>query len=141
MKSRTLPLTKRPLNFEMIMWVFTRLSALGIYFFLLLGAIGALVMGARAQMNLADIMRWSFMPNINHVQNTNVPNLDIWSSPFWKFAGSGLILLAVSHGVHGLVVIADDYIVTTIGRKIVRLISIVLMAAFSFIGLYIIWTS
>lgn len=141
MKSRTLPFTKRPLNFEMIMWVFTRLSALGIYFFLLLGAIGALIMGARAQMNLADIMRWSFMPNINHVQNTNVANLDIWSTPFWKISGSGLLLLAVSHGVHGLVVIADDYIVTNVGRKVVRLISMVLMAAFSFIGLYIIWTS
>jgi succinate dehydrogenase hydrophobic anchor subunit len=141
MKSRTLPLSKRGLNFETAMWLFTRLSALGMYLFILVGAIGALIMGARTQMNLADLMRWSFMPNTTHVQNTNVPDLSIWSSPFWKVSGSLLFLLAVAHGVHGLVVICDDYIPGATGRKIVRLLSIVIMASMAVIGLIVIWSN
>ena len=81
-KPRVLPLAKRGLNFEMFMWLFTRLSALAMYGLILLAVIGALVMGARQQMSFADILRWGFMPNANHVQSTNVPALEPWASPF-----------------------------------------------------------
>lgn len=141
MKSRTLPLSKRGMNFEMLMWAFTRFSALGMYFFILIGIIGALIMGARNEMNFADLLRWGIMPNVNHVQNTNVPDIAPWTTTFWKLTGSALVLLAVAHGVHGLVVIADDYIASPKGRQIIRLISIVTMLAFMFVGLYIVWTS
>lgn len=141
MKTRTLPLNKRGLNFETLMWIFTRLTALAMYALLLTGLIGALFMGARTQMNLADVLRWSFMPNASHVQSTNVPELDPWSTSFWKFTGSVLLLVAVSHGVHGLVVIADDYIVTPRGRGIVRFLSILVVLAMVATGLYVIWTS
>jgi succinate dehydrogenase hydrophobic anchor subunit len=140
-KSRNLSLAQRGLNFEMLMWLFTRLSALAMYGFILLAAIGALIMGARTQMNIADIMRWAFMPNVSHVQNTNVTDIAIWSSPFWKLTASGLLLVAVAHGVHGLVVISDDYLVTPRARQIVRIISIVFMLAMMGIGAYVIWTS
>jgi succinate dehydrogenase hydrophobic anchor subunit len=140
MKTRTLPVSKRGLNFEMTMWLFTRLSALGMYLLILAGAIGALIMGARNDMNLADVMRWSFMPNVTHVQNTKVPDLAPWQSPYWKLAGSALLLLAIAHGVHGLVVIADDYIVSRRGRQIVRIISIIVMLAMIGIGLNVVWT-
>ena len=140
-KPRTLPLTKRGLNFEMFMWLFTRLSALGMYALILFAIMGALVMGARNDMNLADVMRWGFMPTNTHVQSTDVPDLAPWSSPFWKLTASALLLLAVAHGVHGLVVIADDYITTSRGRNILRLLSILMMASMSLIGLYILWTS
>ena len=140
-KPRTLPLSKRGLNFEMFMWLFTRLSALGMYALILFAIIGALVMGARNDMNLADVMRWGFMPTNTHVQSTDIPDLAPWSSPFWRFVGSALRLLAVAHGVHGLVVIADDYIVTERGRLIVRWISIAMMIAMSLIGLYVLWTA
>ena len=140
-KSRTLPLRKRGLNFEMFMWLFTRLSALGMYALILFAIIGALVMGARNDMNLADVMRWGFMPTSTHVQSTDVPDLSPWSSPFWRLTASALLLLAVAHGVHGLVVIADDYITSSRGRNIVRLLSIIMMASMSLIGLYILWTS
>jgi succinate dehydrogenase hydrophobic anchor subunit len=43
--------------------------------------------------------------------------------------------------VHGLVVIADDYITGAGARKIVRLLSIVFMLSMMGIGSYIIWTS
>ena len=140
-KPRTLPLSKRGLNFEMFMWLFTRLSALGMYALILFAIMGALFMGARNDMNFADVLRWGFMPNNTHVQSTNVPDLAPWSTPFWRLTASALLLLAVAHGVHGLVVIADDYIVTARGRLIVRYISIAMMISMSLIGLYILWTS
>ena len=138
-KPRTLPLTKHGLNFEMLMWLFTRLSALGMYALILFAIIGALVMGARNDMNLADVMRWGFMPTNTHVQSTNVPDLAPWATPFWRLTASALLLLSVAHGVHGLVVIADDYIVTPRGRLTVRWISIAMMIAMSLIGLYVLW--
>ena len=140
-KSRTLPLSKRGLNFEMFMWLFTRLSALGMYAIILFAIMGALYMGARNEMSFADVLRWGFMPNVTHVQNTNVPDTAPWSTPFWRLTASALLLLAVAHGVHGLVVIADDYIVSARGRQIARLLSIIMMASMSLIGLYVIWTS
>ena len=140
-KPRVLPLAKRGLNFEMFMWFFTRFSALAMYGLILLAVIGALVMGARNQMSFADILRWGFMPNANHVQDTNVPDLAPWENPFWKVTGSLLLLAAVAHGVHGCVAIADDYIVSERGRNIVRILSIIFMIAMSLIGLYILWTS
>ena len=140
-KSRSLPLSKRGLNFEMIMWIFTRLSALAMYALILFAIIGALIMGARTQMNMADVLRWGFMPNSTHVQSTDVPDLAPWASPFWRVTGSLLLLVAVAHGVHGLVVIADDYIVSKTGRNIVRILSIVMMLSMIAMGLYILWTS
>lgn len=140
-KSRNLSLSQRGMNFETLMWVFTRLSALAMYALILIALIGALIMGARNQMNLADVMRWAFMPNVTHVQNTDVPDVTPWNSLFWKLTGIALLLVAVAHGVHGLVVIADDYIVSSKGRQFVRLLSMVMMAAMSLIGIYIIWTS
>ncbi len=139
-KPKTLPLSKRGLNFEMFMWMITRLTALAMYGLILIAIIGALIMGARTQMNFADIMRWGFMPNVTHVQNTNVPDVAPWSTPFWRLLSSALLLVAVGHGVHGLVVIADDYIVSERGRRIVRNLSIIMMLAMCGIGLYILWT-
>ena len=140
-KSRTLSLSKRGLNFEMLMWYFTRLTALAMYALILVGMIGALIMGARNQMNFADVMRWGFMPTTTHVQSTDVPDLTAWATSFWRFAGSAILLIAVAHGAHGLVVIADDYIVSARGRNIVRILSIAFMLAMMAIGLYILWTS
>ncbi|HEX2696705.1 MAG TPA: hypothetical protein VHM28_03295 [Anaerolineales bacterium] len=140
-KSRTLPLDKRGFNFEMFMWLFTRLSALGMYGLVLVAIIGALIMGAQTQMNLADILRWGFMPNVTHVQDTNLANTAPWGTPFWKLTASALLLIAVAHGTHGLVVICDDYIVSSRGRNIVRTLSIITILSMSVIGVYVIWTS
>jgi succinate dehydrogenase hydrophobic anchor subunit len=140
-KPRTLPLRRRGLNFEMMMWLFTRLSALGMYALILFAIVGALWMGARYDMNLADVLRWGFMPVNTHVQSTEIPDLAPWATPFWRLTASALLLLAVAHGVHGMVVIADDYIVTPRGRNIVRILSIIMMISMSLMGLYILWTA
>jgi succinate dehydrogenase hydrophobic anchor subunit len=140
-KARSLPLSKRGLNFEMLMWIFTRLSALAMYALILFAILGALYMGARYQMNMADIMRWGFMPNSPHVVNTDVPEIEPWMTPFWKLTAIALLLVAVAHGIHGLVVVADDYIVSHRGRQIVRVISILLVLLFILTGAYVIWTA
>ena len=140
-KSRTLTLSQRGFNFEMAMWLFTRLTALGMYALLLVALVGALIMGARNQMSFADVMRWAFMPSVTHVQSTNVPDLAPWATPFWKVVASLMLLVASAHGVHGLVVIADDFIVSDRGRQIVRLISIAVLVAMSVIGVYVLWTA
>lgn len=141
-KSRNLSIAKRGLmSFETIMWVFTRLSALGMYALILFGIIGALVMGARNNMNFADVMRWGFMPNVTHVEDTDLADTTPWASPLWKLTASALLIIAVGHGVHGLVVIADDYIATEKGRKVVRIFSGIMILSMIGIGLYLIWTS
>jgi succinate dehydrogenase hydrophobic anchor subunit len=140
-KSRTLSLSKRGLNFEMFMWLVTRLTALAMYALILFAIIGALVMGARTNMNMADVLRWGFMPNVTHVQSTNLPDTAAWATQFWKLVGSTLLFVAASHGVHGLVVVADDYIVSHAGRNIVRVISVLFLLTMIGIGLYVIWTS
>jgi succinate dehydrogenase hydrophobic anchor subunit len=140
-KPRNLSFSNRGLNFEMFMWLMTRLTALAMYALILVAIVGALIMGARTQMNFADILRWAFMPNATHVQSTDVPDLAPWSTPFWKLVGSALLLVASAHGVHGLVVILDDYFAQPRVRLIVRYISIVTLLAVSAMGIYVIWTS
>ena len=140
-RTRNLSLRQRGLNFEMMMWIFTRLSALAMYGLILFALIGALIMGARTQMNFADVLRWAFTPDFTHVQSTNVPDLAPWSSAFWRVVASLLVLVASAHGVHGLVVIADDYVSSPRGRQIARWISVAFLLSMSIIGVYIIWTS
>ena len=140
-KPKVLPLRHRGLNFEMLMWAFTRLTALAMYALILFALIGALIMGARMNVNFADIMRWAFTPNVTHVQNSTLPDLAPWQTWFWKGVASLMILVATAHGVHGLVVVADDYIVSSGGRRWVRRISVVFMLFMMFAGIYVIWTS
>lgn len=140
-KSRILSLKQRGMTFEMFMWIFTRLSALAMYAFFLVGLVGAFWMGARYHMNFADVLRWAFTTNATHVQSTNLPDLAPWATWFWRLVASGLFLTAAAHGVHGLVVIADDYIVSSGGRKFVRFLSMVAMLGMSAAGLYVLWTS
>jgi succinate dehydrogenase hydrophobic anchor subunit len=140
MKQRSLTFKERGFNFEMFMWLITRLTALAMYALLLIAVIGALIMGARTQMNIADVMRWSFMPNPSHVQSTNVPDLAPWSTIFWRLLASAFLFIAVAHGSHGLVVIADDYIISSRGRNTVRVLSILLLLTMTAMGLYVLWT-
>lgn len=140
-RSRTLPLTKRGLNFETLMWLFTRLSALALYLFMLVGIIGALIMGARTQMNLADVLRWAFTPNVTHIQSTNVPALEPWATPFWKTLASLLLFTAAAHGLHGVLSVLDDYFAQPPARLAFRVIITILLPILSAVGIYVIWTS
>lgn len=140
-KPRTLPLSKRGMNFETFMWGFTRLTALGMYLLILVAIAGALIMGARNQMNLADVLRWAFTPNASHVQSTNVPELDPWATSFWKTVASLMVITAGSHGLHGVLSVLDDYWSQPRLRVLFRIIITILIPVLIGIGIYVVWTS
>jgi succinate dehydrogenase hydrophobic anchor subunit len=143
-KNRTLSLAKRGFDFEIFMWLFTRLSALAMYLCAFTGLVGALIMGARTQVNFADLLRWSFMPDSNHVlMNTtinNIANADAWASLFWKIMGSTFVAFAVSHGLHGVLSVIEDYLKNPVVRRILRIVVLVLTFIGIAITIYVVWT-
>jgi len=140
-KTRTLSISKRGMSFETFMWLFTRVTALGMYAFILVGVVGALLMGAQNQMTFVEVVRWALMPNVGHVYYTNVPDLAPWGTVFWRLVASGMFLTASSHGVHGVIVILDDYFAKASQRLWIRILSMIGFFIIGPIGLYIIWTA
>jgi succinate dehydrogenase hydrophobic anchor subunit len=143
-KQRTLSLARRGFDFEIFMWLFVRLSALAMYLCAFIGLVGALIMGARTQVNFADLLRWSFMPDSNHVlMNTtlnNIANADAWASIFWKIMGSTFVAFATSHGLHGLLVVIEDYLKNLMVRRILRILVLLLTFVGIAIAIYVVWT-
>ena len=140
-KSRTVPLTKRGLNFEMLMWIFTRLSALAMY-----------ALDARCDHRRVDYG----CAHPDEFGGCIALGLYAQCDPCaeYKCARSCHLVVTVlentcqpiAPGCHctwgaWLVVICDDYIVKPLGRQIVRYISIVFMISMILIGIYVIWTS
>jgi succinate dehydrogenase hydrophobic anchor subunit len=143
-KHRTLSFAGRGFDFEIFMWLFTRLSALAMYLCAFIGLVGALIMGARTQVNFADLLRWSFMPDSNHVlMNTtinNIANADAWASLFWKIMGSIFVVFATSHGLHGVLSVVEDYLKNPIVRRILRIVVLVLTFVGIAVAIYVVWT-
>jgi len=143
-KHRTISLARRGFDFDTVLWIYTRLSALAMYLCAFIGLVGALIMGARTDMNLADVIRWTFMPNPNHVllnTSNNILNPDAWMTMFWKVTGSAFILFATSHGLHGLLSVVEDYITRPWVRRTLRILVMVLTLVMIGIGIYVLWTS
>jgi succinate dehydrogenase hydrophobic anchor subunit len=143
-KHRTVSFAKRGFDFEIFMWLFVRLSALAMYLFALIGLVGALVMGARTQVNFADLMRWTFMPDSNHVlMNTTIntiANMDVWVTLFWKLMGSIFVTFAAAHGLHGVLSVVEDYLKSPVLRRILRIFVLVLTFVGIAIAIYVVWT-
>lgn len=143
-KPRTLSLSRRGFDFEIFMWLFVRLSALAMYLCAFIGLVGALIMGARTQVNFADLLRWSFMPDSNHVlMNTtlnNIANADAWASLFWKFMGSTFVMFAISHGLHGVLSVVEDYQKNRLVRRILRYVVLLFTFVGIAIAIYVVWT-
>ncbi len=138
-KARTLPLSKRGMSFETFMWLFTRLSALAMYGFIFIGIVGALIMGAQNDMSFVEVLRWALMPNTGHVTYTNVPDLSPYETTFWRLVASGFFFTAAAHGVHGVVVILDDYFAKPSQRSWIRFWNILAFVIIVPIGIYVIW--
>ena len=138
-KPRTAP--QRGFNFDYIMWLITRLTALAMYLLAIVGVTAALLMGARQNMTVADLMRWAFMPNPNHVANTNIPDVEAWKGIFWQVMGILMLFFAGVHGIHGLLNVLEDYISRTWVRNVVRILGLLVWAIMSAIGVYVILTS
>jgi succinate dehydrogenase hydrophobic anchor subunit len=140
-KTRTLSLSKRGMSFETFMWLFTRLTALGMYAFILVGVVGALIMSAQNEMTFVEVLRWALITNVGHVQNTNLPDIAPWATTFWRLVASGMLLTASSHGVHGVIVILDDYFAKASQRQWIRILSMIGFFIIGPIGLYVLWTA
>ena len=142
-KHRTISLAKRGFDFEIFMWLYTRLSALAMYLCAFIGLVGAIIMGARTQVNFADLLRWSFMPDANHVLMNStlnsIPNADIWVSLFWKIMGSAFVTFAISHGLHGVLSVIEDYQRNAKVRRILRIVVVVATLIGIVIAIYVVW--
>lgn len=138
-KPRTAP--QRGFHFDYLMWLFTRLSALAMYLLVIVGVIGALLMSARQNMSVADLMRWAFMPTPNHVANTNIPDIEVWKGIFWQTIGLLMLFFAGAHGLHGLLNVLEDYISSTRVRIFLRGLVLLIWVLISAIGTYVILTS
>ncbi len=144
MKQRTISLLKRGFDFETFMWLFTRLSALAMYLCAFIGLVGALIMGARTQLNMADLIRWTFMPDANHaLLNTanQIVTPDVWMTGFWKVMGSIFIVFAASHGLHGLLEVLEDYNSIVWLRRTLRIVVFGVTIIMIAVGIYVMWTS
>jgi succinate dehydrogenase hydrophobic anchor subunit len=139
MNLRTAP--KRGFNFDYIMWLYTRLSALAMYLLAFIGITGALVMGARHEMSLPDLMRWAFMPEVTHVANTNVPDITVWKTIFWQVMGIAMLTFASSHGLHGLLNVEEDYISNPRLRSVLRILVLVIWLILLAVGMHVIINS
>jgi succinate dehydrogenase hydrophobic anchor subunit len=136
---RTAPL--RGFHFDYLMWLFTRLSALVMYLIALVGIVAALLMSARQNMTVADLMRWAFMQNPNHVANTNIPDIDAWKGLFWNVMAFLMLFFAGAHGLHGLLNVLEDYISRTWVRNLLRILGVLVWVSMTLIGISVIVTS
>jgi succinate dehydrogenase hydrophobic anchor subunit len=136
MATRSLPVSKRGLNFEMFMWAFTRFSAIAMYGLILAGLIGGLLLSAQTGANFGDILYWAFFPNM--AQN---PLGHVWMTVLVKLMVIAFVLVACGHGVHGVLEILDDYFTSAGARRWSRNFIILYAILASLIAMYVIWTS
>ena len=99
------------MNFEYLMWLFTRLSGIALILLAIAGLAGAFIMGARTQADLPAILRWMFFPNPNHVLSSDIPEIDqVWANLFWTIMQILMIVFAGTHAWNGLRMILEDYV-------------------------------
>ena len=108
MKSRKIP--HPGWNLEYMMWIFTRISGLAFFLLAIIGLLAALYMGARLQMNVGTMMRWTFFPNPNHVLDSEIPNIDLWANGLWQIFQISILFFGGTHGLNGLRVVLEDYV-------------------------------
>ncbi|MBN1148130.1 MAG: hypothetical protein JXA78_12800 [Anaerolineales bacterium] len=98
-------------NFEYLMWIFTRISGVTLILLALVGIVGAFWMGARTQIDVSALMRWTFFPNSYHVVNTDIPDLTLgWATSLWSVMQILIVFFGLTHGVNGLRVVIEDFI-------------------------------
>lgn len=136
MATRTLPLKKRGFSFEVFMWIFTRFTVIAMYGLVLAGIIGALIVSAQTGANLGDVLYWAFFPNM-----AANPLGAIWMTWLAKLMVIAFVLTACGHGVHGVLEIWDDYVISEVGRRWGRNVVITYAIVASLVAIYIIWTA
>jgi len=130
------------LNFEYIMWIFTRISGLALYILGFLGIAMAFVMGAREQVDIGALARWTFFPNPNHVVNTNIPDVTLgWANAWWQVMQMLILFFGVTHGINGLRVVIEDYLGGSWSRIFLRGLLFLLWIFLLIVGVYVILAS
>jgi succinate dehydrogenase / fumarate reductase membrane anchor subunit len=129
-------------TFEYGMWLFTRLSGLGMLLFSAVSIAMAFIMGGRTMLDLPAMFRWMFFPNPNHVVNSDIPDVTIgWSNAFWQIFSTVIIFLAAAHGLNGLRMVVEDYVDRITFVYALRLLFFVLGVGGGIIALYVILAS
>jgi succinate dehydrogenase / fumarate reductase membrane anchor subunit len=133
---------RRTLSFEFIMWAFMRLSGAALFILGIIGMAGALYMGARTQMDLPTLMRWTFFPNPNHVVNSNIADVNLgWVSVYWQVTQLLMVFFGATHGFNGLRVVMEDYVPREGLRKALRWVIVLLWATVLLAGAFIIFSA
>jgi succinate dehydrogenase hydrophobic anchor subunit len=117
--SRVVP--QRGLNFEYMMWIFTRLSGAGLWLSALSGMGLGLYMGFRYKIDLPALFRWAFFPNSFHVVNSDIPDVAAgWINAWWNIVQGIVFIFASMHGLNGLRSVIEDYLGPSVGRTLLR---------------------
>jgi succinate dehydrogenase / fumarate reductase, membrane anchor subunit len=140
LRSRTVP--RRDLSLDFVMWIFTRISGAALLILGAMGMIGALIMGARLQMDLPTLMRWTFFPNASHVVNSNIPDVNLgWVSGYWRVMQILIVFFGITHGFNGLRVVMEDYIGKEPIRRLLRWVILALWIVVMVVAVYVIFTT
>ena len=125
-------------NLEYMMWLFTRISGLAFFLLAIIGMLGALYMGARLQMNVGTLVRWTFFPNPNHVLDSNIPNIDPWANALWQIFQISILFFGGTHGLNGLRVVLEDYVHHPSLQLLVRFIIFLLWIFLLLLSIYVV---
>lgn len=136
MRSKVMP--KPSWNLDYMMWVFTRLSGLSIILLVVIGISAGLLMGARSQMDMGTLMRWTFFPNPNHVLDSEIPDIFLWSNGFWQIIQILVLFFAATHGFNGLRVVLEDYSLSGFWQVFLRFLILLLWIFSVLVGIYVI---
>ena len=136
MRSKAMP--KPSWNLDYMMWVFTRLSGLSIVLLVVIGISAGLLMGARSQMDMGTLMRWTFFPNPNHVLDSEIPDIFLWSNGFWQIIQILVVFIAATHGFNGLRVVLEDYSLSGFWQVFLRFLILLLWIFSVLVGIYVI---
>src|SRR5512139_1983391 len=139
---RSRPAPQIGFSFEYLMWIFTRISGLALILLAIIGVIGAFIMGARTQIDMATLMRWTFFPNPNHVVNSNIPDVAIgWATAYWQIMEMMIVFFGLTHGLNGLRVVIEDYASASWFKVILRGLLLVVWIFMMIVSVYVILAS
>jgi len=129
-------------NLEYLMFLFTRLSGLAFFLLAVVGMAAALILGARYQMDLGTLIRWTFFPNPNHVLDSNIPDVTFgWANGFWQIMQFLIIFFGGTHGLNGLRVVLEDYISRPFWQIVIRLLISVLWIFMILVAVFVVLAS
>ena len=140
MRTRTAP--QIGFSFEYLMWIFTRISGLALVLLSTIGITGAFLLGARQQVDIGALARWTFFPNPNHVVNTNIPDVTLgWANAWWQILQMMILFFGVTHGMNGLRVVVEDYLGASWAKVLWRGAIFLIWLFVLIVGVYVILAS